>query len=222
VVFPVVMALGGAAGVLGLPLPAVETGIALSGVLLGLLVALEVRPPLWVAAVVVGCFGLFHGHAHGTELPGSANAVAYSIGFVVSTGLLHLCGIAMGLLAGRRRPLDLRAPMGWFIALSGAGLMVATAAGVKAVHPALPLGVALGAGALLVLGLDSAVEAGSSAGVAKMLAGTWLSLVVLVYDVAIYVSLGGEARWLGVALRVAGSWIIAVALMVLAFSLRRI
>jgi urease accessory protein len=98
VVFPVVMALGGAAGVLGMPLPAVETGIALSGVMLGLLVAFAAKPPLWAAAIVVGCFGVFHGHAHGTELPGSANALAYSIGFVVSTGLLHLCGIAFGLL----------------------------------------------------------------------------------------------------------------------------
>jgi urease accessory protein len=98
VVFPVVMALGGAAGVLGMPLPAVETGIALSGVMLGLLVACAAKPPLWAAAIVVGGFGVFHGHAHGTELPGSANALAYSIGFVVSTGLLHLCGIAFGLL----------------------------------------------------------------------------------------------------------------------------
>jgi urease accessory protein len=98
VVFPVVMALGGAAGVLGMPLPAVETGIALSGVMLGLLVAFATKPPLWAAAIVVGFFGLFHGHAHGTELPNSANAIAYSIGFVVSTGLLHLCGIAIGLL----------------------------------------------------------------------------------------------------------------------------
>jgi urease accessory protein len=99
VVFPVVMALGGAAGVLGVPLPAVETGIALSGVMLGLLVAFATKPPLWAAAIVVGFFGIFHGHAHGTELPNSANALAYSIGFVVSTGLLHLCGIAFGLLA---------------------------------------------------------------------------------------------------------------------------
>src|SRR5688572_30913042 len=65
VVFPVVMALGGAAGVLGVPLPAVETGIALSGVMLGLLVAFATKPPLWAAAIVVGFFGVFHGHAHG-------------------------------------------------------------------------------------------------------------------------------------------------------------
>jgi urease accessory protein len=98
VVFPVVMAFGGALGVLGAPFPAIETGIALSGVVLGLMVAFAVKPPLWIAAVIVGLFGMFHGHAHGTELPETANAFAYSVGFVISTGLLHLSGIALGLL----------------------------------------------------------------------------------------------------------------------------
>jgi len=115
VVFPVVMALGGAAGVLGMPLPAVETGIALSGVMLGLLVAFATKPPLWAAAIVVGFFGFFHGHAHGTELPNSANALAYSIGFVVSTGLLHLCGIAIGLLV--------RWPWGRIVVRAGGGVI---------------------------------------------------------------------------------------------------
>lgn len=98
VVFPVVMAFGGALGVLGVPVPAVETCIALSGVMLGLAVALAARPPLWVAAVMVGFFAIFHGHAHGTELPAAANAMTYAVGFVVATGLLHLSGIAFGLL----------------------------------------------------------------------------------------------------------------------------
>jgi urease accessory protein len=98
VAFPVVMAFGGALGVLGVPFPAVETGIALSGVVLGLMVAFAVKPPLWIAAVIVGLFGMFHGHAHGTELPETANALAYSVGFVICTGLLHLSGIALGLL----------------------------------------------------------------------------------------------------------------------------
>lgn len=98
VVFPVVMAFGGALGVLGVPFPGVEIGIAISGVVLGLMVAFAVKPPLWIAAVIVGWFGMFHGHAHGTELPETANALAYSVGFVISTGLLHLSGIALGLL----------------------------------------------------------------------------------------------------------------------------
>lgn len=98
VIFPLVMAFGGALGVLGVPLPYVETGIALSAVILGAAVALALRPPLWVAAVIVGAFAIFHGHAHGTELPHAANALTYSVGFVLATGLLHLCGIAIGLV----------------------------------------------------------------------------------------------------------------------------
>ena len=98
VIFPVVMAFGGAMGVLGIPLPGVETGIALSGIVLGLMVALAAKPPLWVAGVIVGFFAIFHGHAHGTELPAAANAMTFAIGFVISTGLLHLGGIAFGLL----------------------------------------------------------------------------------------------------------------------------
>src|SRR5262245_59322030 len=98
IVFPLVMAGGGVLGILGVPLPGVEIGIALSAVVLGLMVALGARPPLVVAAVLVGAFAIFHGHAHGTELPTGADAVAYSIGFVVATGLLHLAGIAFGTL----------------------------------------------------------------------------------------------------------------------------
>lgn len=96
VVFPLVMAFGGALGVLGIPLPGVEIGIALSALVLGVMVAGALRPPLWVAAVVVGVFAIFHGHAHGTELPQSASPIAYSLGFVIATGLLHLGGIGFG------------------------------------------------------------------------------------------------------------------------------
>jgi urease accessory protein len=100
IVFPLVMAFGGVLGIVGVPIPAVEAGIAASAVVLGLMVALAARPPLWVAAVLVGAFAVFHGHAHGAELPAGADAVAYSLGFVIATGLLHLAGIAFGLLTG--------------------------------------------------------------------------------------------------------------------------
>lgn len=99
IVFPLVMAGGGVMGILGVPLPGVEIGIAISAIVLGLMVALAARPPLWVAAVLVGAFAIFHGHAHGAELPPGTDAVAFSVGFVVATGLLHLTGIAFGLLA---------------------------------------------------------------------------------------------------------------------------
>ena len=98
VVFPLVMAAGGALGVLGVPLPAVEIGIAASAIALGGVVAGALRPPLWVAALLVALFAIFHGHAHGTELPQAASPLAYSLGFVVATGALHLAGIALGLL----------------------------------------------------------------------------------------------------------------------------
>jgi len=99
VVFPLVMALGGVLGILGMPFPGVEIGIAVSAAVLGMMVALAARPPLWVAAAIVGAFAICHGHAHGAELPPGADAVAYSAGFVIATGALHLCGIAFGLLA---------------------------------------------------------------------------------------------------------------------------
>jgi urease accessory protein len=100
VVFPLVMAAGGVLGILGVPLPSVEIAIAGSAIVLGLMVAFAARPPLGVAAVLVGAFAIFHGHAHGAELPPGADAVAYSLGFVLATGMLHLAGIAFGLLAG--------------------------------------------------------------------------------------------------------------------------
>jgi urease accessory protein len=96
IVFPLVMALGGGLGIAGLPLPGVEVGIAASAVVLGIMIALGARPPLWVAAIIVGAFAIFHGHAHGTELPAAADALAYAIGFVLGTGLLHLVGITLG------------------------------------------------------------------------------------------------------------------------------
>jgi urease accessory protein len=101
VVFPLIMAFGGAAGILGVPIPAVETGIAASSIVLGVLIALALRSPLWVAVLIVGSFAVFHGHAHGTELPSAASPVTYSTGFVVATGMLHLIGVGFGFLAGR-------------------------------------------------------------------------------------------------------------------------
>ncbi len=99
IVFPLVMAFGAVIGIAELPLPAVETGIALSAVVLGLMIVFAVRPPLWVAAIIVGAFAIFHGYAHGTELPSTVNAFAYAVGFVIATGLLHLIGIGFGVPA---------------------------------------------------------------------------------------------------------------------------
>jgi urease accessory protein len=98
VTFPLVMAVGGFLGLVGVPLPGVELGIAASAILLGAMVALQARPPLALAALLVAFFAIFHGHAHGTELPAGQSGLLYSIGFVAATGLLHAVGISIGLI----------------------------------------------------------------------------------------------------------------------------
>ncbi len=125
VVFPLVMAFGGALGVAGVPVPYIETGIAASAVVLGLLVAFAVKAPLAVAAVIVAAFAIFHGHAHGTELPQAANPLAYSMGFVVATGLLHLAGVGIGLLTASNAGKILVRALGGAIALGGAWYLLA-------------------------------------------------------------------------------------------------
>lgn len=98
VVFPLVMSFGAVLGVAGLPLPAVEAGIAVSAIVLGALITAAARLPMWAAGAIVAAFAIFHGYAHGTELPIAANPFGYAAGFVVATGLLHLVGIAFGML----------------------------------------------------------------------------------------------------------------------------
>lgn len=98
ITFPLVMALGGLLGLAKVGLPFTEQAVALSAVMLGALILLQVRPPLWIAALVVAYFAIFHGYAHGLELPQAADPLAYGAGFVVATGLLHLCGILIGTL----------------------------------------------------------------------------------------------------------------------------
>jgi urease accessory protein len=123
VVFPMVMAFGGFLGLLGLPVPGIEIGIAVSALLLGLMVALEARPPLWAAAALVGFFAIFHGYAHGTELPAGESGLLYSVGFVIATGCLHATGIGVG-VAHRWRVgrIALRAA-GACVAVAGVGFL---------------------------------------------------------------------------------------------------
>jgi urease accessory protein len=119
IAFPLIMAVGGALGVVGVPLPAGELLIALSVAVLGTLVALACQLPIAVALAIVGIFAIAHGHAHGVELPGAADALAFTVGFVLATGLLHLAGIAIGVL--ERRPAGLVAirVCGCAVALTG-------------------------------------------------------------------------------------------------------
>ncbi|MBB3137127.1 urease accessory protein [Rhizobium pisi] len=99
--FVLVMALGGALGVAGINVPFVEIGIALSVVVLGAVVAFNVKAPLAAALGVVGLFAIFHGHAHGAEMPENATGAAYAAGFMIATALLHVAGLALGYVVGR-------------------------------------------------------------------------------------------------------------------------
>jgi urease accessory protein len=81
----------------GIAMPMVEFGIAGSVLVIGTLIALGTRLPLGVAMSLVGLFALFHGHAHGTELPGFAHPAAYGAGFVAATALLHVAGVGIAL-----------------------------------------------------------------------------------------------------------------------------
>jgi urease accessory protein len=120
VTFPLIMAVGGFIGVAGVELPMVETVIALSAVVLGVMVALAARPPLWVAGLLVGVFGLFHGNAHGLELPEAADPMAYAVGFVVATGTIHLTGVGLGVLG--RWPLGAQAVRAGGVAVAALGV----------------------------------------------------------------------------------------------------
>lgn len=123
VAFPLVMAMGGMLGFLGLPIPGVEVGIAASAIVLGMAVAFEVRPPLVIAALVAGCFAIFHGHAHGTELPPGESALLYSLGFVVATGCLHALGIGIGTVHSRPGGRQLLRAAGAAVSAGGAFFM---------------------------------------------------------------------------------------------------
>ena len=118
--FPLVMAAGALLGFLGVPLPGVEVGIAASAIVLGAAVAFELRPPLVLAALVVGAFAIFHGHAHGTELPAGQSALLCSIGFVIATGGLHALGIGIG--TAHRWPLGRKLLRAAGAAVAGGGI----------------------------------------------------------------------------------------------------
>ena len=119
-IFPTVMAFGAGIGMLGILFPPVEIGIALSVLTLGLLILFAVRAPVLLACAIVAAFGLFHGYAHGVELPSAADPIGYSAGFVLCTGLLHLIGIGLGLLKVSRAGTFALRGAGGVIALFGA------------------------------------------------------------------------------------------------------
>jgi urease accessory protein len=124
VTFPLIMVVGGIAGILGVPLPGEEIGIALSIVTLGLAIAFKWRPAEWASLALIAFFALCHGHAHGVELPLSADPADYAIGFVLATGMIHLFGIGVGL--GLNKPYEgrLSRGLGGLISLGGVYYLV--------------------------------------------------------------------------------------------------
>lgn len=119
VVFPGVMVIGAILGMIGVPLPPVEWGIAFSVLALGLCIAGAVKPPVVLAMVVVAVFGLFHGYAHGKELPSAADPVGYAAGFVLATGSLHVMGIGLGVMTRWPEGMRIVRVLGVGIAVTG-------------------------------------------------------------------------------------------------------
>jgi urease accessory protein len=95
--FVSVMAFGGFLGVLHVQIPFIETGIVISVLTLGVFIAAAVRMPLIASILIVGLFAIFHGHAHGEEMLEKASGLAYAVGFVLATALLHAIGIGLGI-----------------------------------------------------------------------------------------------------------------------------
>lgn len=123
--FVSVMAIGGALGMMGISVPFVEAGIAFSVIVLGAVVALGIRAPAAIAAGVVGLFAIFHGHAHGSEMPAAAGGIAYAAGFMLATATLHIAGIALGYMRAKmseRQGSIVMRSAGGIAALAGIGL----------------------------------------------------------------------------------------------------
>ncbi len=119
VTFPLIMAAGGIVGISGFALPHVELGIALSVIVLGLAIAFAWKAQEWTALLLIATFAVFHGYAHGIELPQAVDPASYSIGFVVATGVIHVVGIGIGSLLARPWEGQLSRCLGGLIAVSG-------------------------------------------------------------------------------------------------------
>jgi len=182
---------------------------------------------------------LFPGAAHAhTSVKGMGDFISGLLHPVVTPSHLLLI-VGLGLLAGRKAPPAMKWPMALFIGLSAVALGLTTGWALS-VHPVLLHAVSLVVGILLAtgralslawicplfafaalsMGLDSGVEPTTAGSRGQILFGTWLGLMVLVYDVSLYASLGAKARWVQIAWRIAGAWLVAISLMMLAFALR--
>jgi urease accessory protein len=119
VIFPIMMVGGAILGMFSVPMPPTELGIAVSLLALGLCVCFAIEAPVWAACATVATFAVFHGYAHGVELPSAADPVGYSAGFVLATGLLHVFGVGIGLLKTRPKGILVARSLGATVALAG-------------------------------------------------------------------------------------------------------
>lgn len=123
--FVSIMAAGGMLGIAGLALPFTAVWIAVSVLTLGTVIAMALRPPLPVSVAVVGLFALFHGLAHGQEVPADASGLAYALGFTMATAALHAAGLGLGSLVKSAPRRALARLVGGSIAAVGAYLVAA-------------------------------------------------------------------------------------------------
>jgi urease accessory protein len=119
VTFPLIMVVGGIMGIVGIALPAVEIGIALSIIVLGLAIVFSWKPSEWIVLGLICVFAICHGHAHGTELPNAASPADYAMGFVIATGLIHIIGIGVGLFSQKILLGKLTRALGALVVLGG-------------------------------------------------------------------------------------------------------
>lgn len=117
--FVAVMVVGGILGFTGVPVPFVEEGILVSILVFGVLIAGALKMPLVYSGLIVGLFAIFHGHAHGAEMPESISAASYAVGFALATAMLHLAGIGLGVLMQRTNLQTVNRLAGAAIAFSG-------------------------------------------------------------------------------------------------------
>ena len=123
-VFPFVMVIGGILGMVGVPVPFIVPGIALSSILIGLAITFKWRASLWVASIIVGLFAIYHGYAHGQNLPAASNPIAFAIGFVLGSGTLHFIGILFSLLDRYKWGVQALQISGIIIALAGLAVLM--------------------------------------------------------------------------------------------------
>jgi len=123
VTFPMIMVIGGVVGILGVPVPGIEVGIALSIVVLGLAIGAAWKPAEWVSLAIIAVFGFYHGYAHGAELPMAADPADYAIGFVLATGFIHVVGVGVGLVLNPIWKGRVSQALGLFVAFVGLGFL---------------------------------------------------------------------------------------------------